>query len=94
MESWRVELDDSCGLVLSFLFCLFVSLGPYPWHMDVPRQGVESKLQLQAYTTATATLDPGCIFDLRHRLQHGQILNSLREARDQTQILMNTMSGS
>ena len=26
--------------------------------MEVPRLGVESELQLPAYTTATATLDP------------------------------------
>ena len=27
--------------------------------MEVPRLGVESELQLQAYTTVTATQDPG-----------------------------------
>ena len=27
------------------------------WHMEVPRLGVESELQLLAYTTATMTLD-------------------------------------
>ena len=29
-----------------------------PWHMEVPRLGVESKLELLAYTTATARPDP------------------------------------
>ena len=29
----------------------------YPWHMDVPRLGVKSELQLLVYTTATATPD-------------------------------------
>ena len=39
-----------------FLF-LFFFLGLHLRHMDVPRLGVESELQLPAYTTATATLD-------------------------------------
>ena len=33
-------------------------LGRHPWHMEGPRLGVESQLQLPAYTTATATPDP------------------------------------
>ena len=32
-------------------------LGPHPRHMEVPRLGVESELQLPASTTATATPD-------------------------------------
>ena len=36
----------------------FVSLGPHPWYMEVPRLGVKWKLQLPAYTTATAMPDP------------------------------------
>ena len=32
-------------------------LGPHPWHMEVPRLGAESELQLPAYTIATATPD-------------------------------------
>ena len=39
-----------------FLF-LFFFLGLHPWHMEVPRLGVKSELQLPAYTTATATQD-------------------------------------
>ena len=50
-----------CGFVLFFVF-----LGPHPQHMDVPRLGVESELQLLAYTTATATPDPSCVCDLHH----------------------------
>ena len=38
-----------------FFFSLsFVFLGPHPRHMEVPRLGVESELQLPAYATATA----------------------------------------
>ena len=40
-------------LFLIFLFD-FAFLGLHPWHMEVPRLGVESELQLLAYTTATA----------------------------------------
>ena len=33
--------------------------------MEVPRLGVESELQLLAYTTATAaTTDQSCVYDL------------------------------
>ena len=38
-------------------FFLFVLLGPYLWHMGVPRLGVESELQLPAYATATTMRD-------------------------------------
>ena len=36
-------------------FFLFVFLVPYPQHMEVPRLGVKSELQLPAYTIATTT---------------------------------------
>ena len=49
--------------------------------------GVESELQLSAYTIATAAWDPSCIYDLYHSLQRCQILNPLSEARDQTRDL-------
>ena len=34
-------------------FFFFFFAGPLPWHMEVLRLGVESELQLLAYTTAT-----------------------------------------
>ena len=37
------------------LFAFFFFFGLHPRHMEIPRLGVESELQLQAYTTATAT---------------------------------------
>ena len=37
---------------------LFFFLGPYLQHMEIPSLGVKLELQLLAYTTATATLDP------------------------------------
>ena len=51
-------------------------------HMEVPRLGIESKLELPAYTRATATWDPSRICDLHHSSQQCQILNPPREARD------------
>ena len=41
---------------LYFFFCLLFRAPPA--HMEVPRLGFESGLQLPAYTTATATADP------------------------------------
>ena len=36
----------------------FVFLGPHAQHVEVPRLGVKSELQLLVYITATAMLDP------------------------------------
>ena len=58
--------------------------------MEVPRLGVESKLQLPAYTTDTATQDPSCLCDLHYSSQQCQILNPLSKARDRTCIFMDT----
>ena len=52
--------------------------------MEVPRLGVESELQLLAWTTTTATWDPRRIRDLPTHW----IINPLSEARNQTHILM------
>ena len=56
--------------------------------MEGPRLGVESELQVLAYTTATAMPDPNLICDLLHSSRQCRILNPLREARDGTQVLM------
>ena len=45
-------LQGSFHHFLFFFFFFF--LGPYPRHMEVPRLGVQSELQLPAYATATA----------------------------------------
>ena len=68
-------------------FC-FLFLGLHPWHIEVPRLGVKSELQLSAYTTVTATPDPSHACDLHHSSQQGRILSSMSEARDQTRVLM------
>ena len=58
--------------------------------MEVPGLGVESELQRQAYTTATATPDPSHICDLHHSSRQRPILNPLSEVRDQTCVLVDT----
>ena len=73
-----------------FFVCLFCFLGPHPWHMKVPGLGVESELQLLAYTAAIATRDLSHICDLHHSSGQHQIPDPLIEARDWTCILMNT----
>ena len=58
--------------------------------MKIPRPGVESVLQLLAYTTAPAPLDQSRVSDLHHSSQQHQIRNPLGKTRDQTRILMDT----
>ena len=69
---------------------LFSFLGPHLQHMEVPKLGVESELQLPAYVPATAMPAPTLVCDLRHSSQQCQILNPLSETRDQTHILTET----
>ena len=76
--------------VCLFVFWSFVFIGSHPWHMDVPRLGVQWELQPPAYTTATATWDLSCVCNLYHSSQQCQILNPLSKARDRTRILTDT----
>ena len=50
------ECGDPQRTRLFFFF--FVFLGPPQRHIEVPRLGVKSELQLPAYTSATAAPDP------------------------------------
>ena len=68
-----------------YFFIFF--LGPHLQDMEVPGLGVESELQLLAYTTAIAMPDPSCVCDIHHSSRQRRILNPL--ARDGTRILMN-----
>ena len=54
LRSSRQESWSSLGYIASWLFCFlfFCFLGLPSRHMEVPRLGVESQLQLTAYTTA------------------------------------------
>ena len=81
-----------CSLWLNALltFIYFCFLGPYPWHVEVPRLGVKSELQLLAYSTATAMPDPSLICNLHHSSWQHWIFNPLSKARDWACVLMNT----
>ena len=58
--------------------------------MEVPKLEVQPELQLPVNTTATATSDPSHSCDLHHSSGQRWILNPLKEARDQTPVLMDT----
>ena len=75
---------------LAFFWGGVVFLGPHLWHMEVPRPGVKSELQLRAYATATATQDLSLICDLQHSSAQHRILNPLSKARDRTRVLIDT----
>ena len=70
-----------------YFYLLIYFLGPH-LHMEVPELGVQSKLQLLAYTIATATPHLSDICDLHHSSRQCQILNPLRKTRNRTCILM------
>ena len=76
------------------LFFFFFLFKVHFQHMDVPRLGVKSELQLPTYTTATTTQSLSCICDLCHSLWQHWILNPLSKANNGTHILTNTMLGS
>ena len=84
--------DFFLTLYHSAFFFFFLRL--HMQHMKVPRIGFESELYLLAYATATATPNPSCIYDLCCSLWEHWTLNLLSEARDQTYILRDTVSGS
>ena len=71
-----------------FLFLSFVLLGPHLQHVEVPRLGVLSELQLPAYTRATAMRDLSPVCNLYHSSWQHRILNPLSEAGDQNHNLV------
>ena len=80
----------SFNLFVSLFFvCLFV-LGLHLQRMEFLSLGVESELQLLAYTSAKAMPDLSYICDLHQSSWQHQSLNPLSETRDRTCILMAT----
>ena len=75
------------GLVWVFL-PFFFFLRVHLQHMEIPRLGVKSELQLPAHTAAIGTWVPSLICNLPHSSRQCQMLNPLCGARDQTSILM------
>ena len=88
--SFFLFLSHFLSLSLSFSLSLSLS-GPHPWHMEIPRLGAESELQLLTYTTATAMWDPSHICDLYQSSPQCWILNTLSKARDRTRVLMDSL---
>ena len=89
---WRKLLILIKSYIYIYIFFFFpfflVFLGPHPQHMEVPRLGVKSELQLLAYASATATEDPSRVCNPHHSSQQCQILNTLSKARDRNHNLM------
>ena len=81
---------DAFLLFIRFLFLFlglgflrfFCFLGPHLWYVEAPRLGVESELQLLAYTTATEMQQLSRLCDLLHMSQQRPILNPVSKARD------------
>ena len=63
---FSIVLYLSVQQTLCFIFCLLSFLGPHPQHMEVPRLGVQSELQLPAYARAMTTPDPSHVCNLHH----------------------------
>ena len=84
-----------CVLFCFVLFCFwsFVFLGPHPQHMEVSRLGVQSELQLSAYTSVTYTTVHGNARSLTHWMRSGiepassQILVGFTTAKPQWELL-------
>ena len=69
-QTLQLALGIKIGFGLfDLIYFFFAFLAPHLWHMEVPRLGIKSELQLQAYTTATATRDPSLVCDLCHHSQ-------------------------
>ena len=57
-ESFCCTPEINTTVLVNYTPIFFFFLEPHPWQMEGARLGVESQLQLPAYTTATATQDP------------------------------------
>ena len=68
------------SVLFLFLF-VFCFIGTHLRHMEVPRLGVQSELQLLAYTRATETSDLSRVCDLRHISRPHRILNPLERGQ-------------
>ena len=75
---------------LYFLLFVFLFLGLHLQHMEVPRLGVESELQLLAYTTAIATWNLSSIQDPHWSSRQCWIPDPLNEGRDRTLFFRDT----
>jgi len=63
---------STSGLFFFFFSFFFFFLGPNPWHMEVPRLGVQSELRLPAYTTTKTAMRDLCAASATYTTDHGQ----------------------
>ena len=88
---WPKYLDFPINYYYYYYYYYYFSfLGPSLWHMEVPRLGFQSELQLPAYTTATTTRDLSRVCDPHHSSWQRWISDPLSKAKDQILILMDT----
>ena len=66
-------------MVMTLFFLVFCLFRAAPVAYGVPRLGVESELELPAYTTTSATWDPSHVCNLHHSSWECWILNPLIE---------------
>ena len=98
LTPWLLKMWNLAGVTEKVNFRFYfnsstlIYLRPHLWHMEVPRLGGKSELQLPACTTAPAIPDPSCICDLLCSSQQRQIPNPLNKARDWTHIITDTIS--
>ena len=79
--------------IFMFLVCLFVFLlWPYLQHLEVPCLGIKLELQLPPMPQPQHNMGSEPHLQPTLQLDGHWILNPLNEARDQTYILMDTMS--
>ena len=69
-------------------FKVFLNL--HPWHMEVPRLGLNLSCSCSACATTTAALHLSRVCNLHHSSWQRLMLNPLVEARNRTCILTNT----
>ena len=90
-DSWmcvQTQIHETFFSALFYHLFIYCFWGPHLQHMEVPRLGVKSELQLPAYTSATARWDPSRVCELHPSSRECRILNPLSEARNWTLILM------
>ena len=84
-RAWYFQVTLCYFTIIEKNICVyFCFLGPHPWHMEVPRLGVQSELHLPAYTTATQ--DPSRVCNLHSSSWQHQIFNPLSFLVDASQI--------
>ena len=83
MKLGKAVLYNCETLNLFFIFYyFFFFLGLHFWHMEVPRLGVQSELQLPATGIATAMQNLSRVCNLHHGSWQRLIFNPLSQARD------------